>query len=110
MSPHGRPNGSARSAPRAGAPISLLGTARIVYAKEVIDALRDRRTLLVVLLSSVLLGPLVLVALSGLVASLEARAEKREVFVAGLEIDSQVVRARHQAADIERARGYPPAG
>lgn len=65
--------------------MSLLGIARVVYAKEMIDALRDRRTLLVVLLSSVLLGPLVLIALSGLVASLEARAEKREVFIVGVE-------------------------
>jgi sodium transport system permease protein len=63
----------------------MLGTARVVYAKEMLDALRDRRTLLMVLLSSVLLGPLVLIALSGLVASLEARAEKREVIVAGIE-------------------------
>ncbi len=65
--------------------MSMLGTARVVYAKEMLDALRDRRTLLMVLLSSVLLGPLVLIALSGLVASLEARAEKREVVVAGIE-------------------------
>ena len=49
--------------------------ARAVFAKEIVDALRDRRTLLVVLLSSVLLGPLVLVALSGLVATLEARRD-----------------------------------
>ena len=48
----------------------------------VVDALRDRRTLAVVLLSSVLMGPLVLVALSGLLASFESRAERREV-VAG---------------------------
>jgi sodium transport system permease protein len=54
-----------------------------VFVKESTDALRDRRTLLVVLLSSVLLGPLVLVALSGLVASLEARAEQREVWLDG---------------------------
>jgi sodium transport system permease protein len=59
--------------------------ARIVFGKEIVDALRDRRTLMVVLLSSVLMGPLVLIALSGLVATLEARAEKREVFVAGIE-------------------------
>lgn len=65
--------------------MNFFGTAKAVYAKEVVDALRDRRTLLVVLLSSVLLGPLVLIALSGLVASLEARAEKREVFVVGIE-------------------------
>jgi sodium transport system permease protein len=55
-----------------------------VLRKELIDALRDRRTLLTVLASSVLMGPLILVAISGLVASLEARAEQREVFVAGL--------------------------
>ena len=59
--------------------------AATVFAKEMVDALRDRRTLVVVLLSSVLLGPLVLIALSGLVASFEARAEKREVFVLGIE-------------------------
>ena len=59
--------------------------AATVFAKEMVDALRDRRTLVVVLLSSVLLGPVVLIALSGLVASFEARAEKREVFVLGIE-------------------------
>jgi sodium transport system permease protein len=57
----------------------------IVLRKELADALRDRRTLIVVLISSVLLGPLVLVALSGLIATLEAQAEKREVVVSGIE-------------------------
>ncbi len=56
-----------------------------VFAKEWVDALRDRRTLLVVLLSSVLMGPLVLIALSGLLASFESRAERREVVLAGAE-------------------------
>ena len=56
-----------------------------VFRKEISDALRDRRTLLTVLLSSVLLGPLVLVAISALVASLESRAEARQVFVAGID-------------------------
>ena len=55
-----------------------------VLRKELVDALRDRRTLLTVLVSSVLMGPLVLMAISGLVASLEARAEQREVYVDGL--------------------------
>ena len=55
-----------------------------VLRKELVDALRDRRTLMTVLVSSVLMGPLVLLAISGLVASLEARAEQREVYVAGL--------------------------
>ena len=65
--------------------MTRLAGAATVFAKEMVDALRDRRTLVVVLLSSVLLGPLVLIALSGLVASFEARAEKREVFVLGIE-------------------------
>ncbi|HEY3633749.1 MAG TPA: ABC transporter permease subunit [Caldimonas sp.] len=56
----------------------------VVLRKELRDALRDRRTLAIVLLSSVLMGPLVLLAISGLVASLESRAEQREVYVAGL--------------------------
>jgi sodium transport system permease protein len=56
-----------------------------VFRKEISDALRDKRTLLTVLVSSVLLGPLVLVAISALVASLESRAEARQVVVAGIE-------------------------
>ena len=56
----------------------------IVLKKELADALRDRRTLATVLVSSVLMGPLVLLAISGLVASLESRAEQREVYVLGL--------------------------
>ncbi len=56
-----------------------------VFRKEVKDALRDRRTLMVVLLSSVLLGPLVLMALSHLLASFEAQAERRVVMVQGME-------------------------
>ena len=56
-----------------------------VYRKEIVDALRDRRTLLTVLASSVLMGPAVLVAISALVATLESRAELREVYVVGIE-------------------------
>jgi len=55
-----------------------------VFCKEWIDALRDRRTLAMVLLSSVALGPLLLVALSALVADLEARADEREVWATGM--------------------------
>jgi sodium transport system permease protein len=56
-----------------------------VFRKELVDALRDRRTLLTVLLSSVALGPLVLVLVSTLVADFEQRAEAREVVVSGIE-------------------------
>ena len=65
--------------------MTALKLAWTVYRKEFIDALRDRRTLLTVLMSSVLMGPLVLVAISALVASLESRAELREVVVVGME-------------------------
>lgn len=57
----------------------------VVARKEFVDALRDRRTLLMVLLSSVAMGPLVLLMLSGLVGSLEARAERRVVVAEGIE-------------------------
>ena len=56
-----------------------------VYVKEIVDALRDRRTLMVVLFSSVLMGPLLLVALSVLLAGFETRAENRIVYVTGAE-------------------------
>ena len=62
-----------------------MGAAWQVFCKELLDALRDRRTLLMVLLSSVAIGPLLLVALSALVADFEARAESREVFAVGIE-------------------------
>ena len=61
-------------------PASPSGAAA-VFRKELVDALRDRRTLATVLLSSVLMGPLVLLLLSSLVASLESRAEQRVVVV-----------------------------
>jgi sodium transport system permease protein len=80
-----------------------------VYRKEFVDALRDRRTLLTVLLSSVLMGPAVLLAISGLVASLESQADRREVVVAGIEhaptlvnyLQRQTYRIRPAPADYE---------
>lgn len=79
-------NGSG-AAPKAGAPASPLRFWRacaVVFRKEWFDALRDRRTLAVVLFSSVLMGPLVLMALSSLIASFETRAESRELWASGM--------------------------
>ncbi|MDG0856301.1 ABC transporter permease [Roseateles puraquae] len=59
--------------------------ALIVFAKELSDALRDRRTLMRLLIPALLMGPLLLTALSGLIASLEERAEKREVMAVGID-------------------------
>ncbi len=64
---------------------SACSGAGAVFVKEIVDALRDRRTLAMVLVSSVLLGPLVLALLSSLVAGLEERAERRIVVAAGME-------------------------
>ena len=62
-----------------------MNAAWTVYLKELVDALRDRRTLAMVLLSSVAIGPLVLVLVSSLVAGIEKRAEAREVVVLGID-------------------------
>ena len=62
----------------------MMAAAWIVYLKELTDALRDRRTLFMVLLSSVAIGPLVLVLVSTLVAGIEKRAEARVVVAQGM--------------------------
>ncbi len=63
----------------------MMHSAWIVFLKELLDALRDRRTLAVVLLSSVAMGPLVLTLISVLSADGQRRAEAREVVVQGSE-------------------------
>lgn len=56
----------------------------MVFRKELLDTARDRRTLLVVLVSSVLMGPMMLMLLSGLIAKMEDKAEQREIVVTGM--------------------------
>ncbi len=55
--------------------------AMTVYLKEIVDALRDRRTLISVLISSVIMGPVMLVLLSAIISQIEERAEKRVVYL-----------------------------
>ena len=82
-----------------------------VFCKEWVDALRDRRTLLMVLLSSVAVGPLVLVLVSSLVSGIEQRAEARVVWVVGIEhapslrnyLERQTSSVRAAPADHEEA-------
>jgi sodium transport system permease protein len=64
--------------------MNFLRLAYAVYRKEVLDAARDRRTMAVVFISGVLMGPLILIALSGVIGALERHAERREVLVYGL--------------------------
>ena len=63
----------------------MIAAAWCVFRKELVDALRDRRTLFMVLISSVAIGPLVLMLVSNLVAGIEKRAEERELVVQGIE-------------------------
>jgi len=56
-----------------------------VFTKELKDALRDRRTLLAVFISSVAMGPLMLVVLSTMVGKFEKRAEARTIVAIGLD-------------------------
>ncbi len=89
----------------------MIAAAWSVYLKELIDALRDRRTLMMVLLSSVAIGPLVLVLISNLVAGIEKRAEARELVVVGIEhaptlhnfLQRQTYTVRAAPADYEQA-------
>ena len=82
----------------------------IVYRKELVDALRDRRTLFMVLLSSVAIGPLVLVLISSLVSGIEKRAEARELWVSGMQhapllrnyFERQAFIVRDAPADFEK--------
>jgi sodium transport system permease protein len=103
-----------------GGALAPLRAAWQVFRKELLDALRDRRTLGMVVLTSVALGPLLLLALSALVADLEARAESREVYVLGIEhapslrnhIERQAwtiqpAPADHEAALARRSLGHP---
>lgn len=57
----------------------------VVLVKEVVDALRDRRALLVVAVTTLLSGPVTLLLLSKFVADLKERLEQRQVLVAGAE-------------------------
>ena len=63
--------------------LGLARAAWIVYAKEVIDAVRDRRTLILTLFGSVISGPLVLLLLFKLISSEIDRAETIKLPVVG---------------------------
>lgn len=81
-----------------------------VFRKELVDALRDRRTLMTVLLSAVAMGPLVLMLISTLVARVEKQAEAREVVVQGMAqaptlrnyLERQTYTVREAPADYEQ--------
>ncbi|MBL8511062.1 MAG: ABC transporter permease, partial [Betaproteobacteria bacterium] len=63
----------------------MFATIFTVMKKELRDHLRDRRTVLMILLLSVAMGPTMLVLMSQFFSSIEEKAEKREAYVLGIE-------------------------
>jgi sodium transport system permease protein len=60
-----------------------MNTWLVVFRKELLDALRDRRTLLVILFSSIMSGPLMMILFSVLLSDLEAGRDTRVVMIQG---------------------------
>src|SRR5206468_9490717 len=58
-------------------------SALTIYLKELRDAVRDRRTVLMVVVASILMGPLTLVLVAQYVAGLEEKARTPKVRMAG---------------------------
>lgn len=56
-----------------------------VFKKEMLDALRDRKTLISVFFSAIAIGPLMLVLISTLVSQIDESRDKRVVLVVGIE-------------------------
>ncbi len=61
-----------------------MNTALVVYLKELRDAARDRRAWLIVIVSSMLAGPAVLLLISNLIAGVQERAAKKEIVMANM--------------------------
>lgn len=66
-------------------PPSLLRAIWIIYSKEMLEACRDRRTLAALALNAVVIGPLLLFALSNLIDGLRLHSAMRGMVVQGIE-------------------------
>ena len=76
----------------------------VVFLKEIRDALRDRRTALMVLVASVVTGPLTLVLVAQFVSGLEERASTLKVRLAGAQHAPALVNFLRRAdVEIEEA-------
>jgi len=81
-----------------------MNAAFIVFRKELVDALRDRRTWIVVLLTALITGPLALLLIASLVTSAQESAERREVVIANAAAAPQLVNfLQRQGATIREA-------
>jgi sodium transport system permease protein len=78
----------------------------IVYLKELRDALRDRRTALMVLVASILTGPVTLVLVAQFISGLEEKAATLKVRMVGQEYAPALVNfLRRNDVEIETAPG-----
>lgn len=76
----------------------------VVVLKELLDAFRDRRTALMILVASVLTGPVTLVLVANFVSGLEERASTLRVRIAGAEHAPALVNFLERAdVEIEKA-------
>jgi sodium transport system permease protein len=75
-----------------------------VFLKELVDAIRDRRTLLMVLVASIVTGPLTLVLIAQFVSGMEEKSSILKVRIAGLERAPALVNfLQRNDVDIEKA-------
>ena len=70
--------------------ISKIKTILTVAKKELTDHLRDRRTATMIFLLSIAMGPIILIGLGYFIGSIEAKAEKKEIYLSG----------KHHAAEL----------
>ncbi|MEQ1515554.1 MAG: ABC transporter permease subunit [Usitatibacteraceae bacterium] len=68
----------------------MWSTILTVCRKELVDHLRDRRTAAMIFFLSIAMGPLLLIGLTQFIASVEKKAEAREVFVQGKENSPEI--------------------
>jgi len=74
----------------------------VVYLKEMRDALRDRRTALMVLIASILTGPVTLVLVAQFVSGLEEKASTLKVRLVGQQYAPALVNFLRRS-DVETA-------
>jgi sodium transport system permease protein len=63
--------------------VPKIKTILTVAKKELTDHLRDKRTATMIFLLSIAMGPIILIGLGYFIGSIEARAEKKEIYVSG---------------------------
>lgn len=81
-----------------------MSTFLTILKKELVDSVRDRRTIAMILIASILTGPLVLMMLNSFVSKLSDKAEAKKVQVHGLQhAPSAINFFQRQGAEIIQA-------